>query len=101
MANQNIGLYEIGNQNEFESYIATNHIIDIIEIVLNCVVICFVIRIQRQEPQVVIVNQSPPQPQPQPQPKPQRVNIQMTYVVRQTEITTNRYIHPVDTYGGP
>jgi hypothetical protein len=99
--NHNIGLYEIGNQNEFESYIATNYIIDIIEIVLNCVVVCFVIRIQRPEPQVVIVNQSPPQPQPHTQPIPQRVNIQMTYVVRQTEITTNRYIHPVDTYGGP
>ena len=103
IANQNIGLYEIGNQNEFESYIAMNLIIDIIEIVLNCVVICFVIRIQRPEPQVVIVNQTPPQPQPQPQPQPipQGINIQITNVVRQTEIASNRYIQPIDTYGGP
>ena len=96
--NNNIGLYEVGHQNEFESLTAYNYIIDIIEIVLNCIVICFVIRIQRKEPQVVVVSQ--PSPQPQPEPMPQGINIQINTVVRQTEITSNRYVHPLDTYGG-
>jgi len=96
--NNNIGLYEVGHQNEFESRIAQNYIIDIIEIVLNSIVICFVIRIQRKEPQVVVVSQ--PSPQPQPEPMPQGINIQINTVVRQTEITSNRYVHPLDTYGG-
>ena len=97
--NNNIGLYEIGNQNEFEVYIVYNYIIDITQIVLNSVVICFVIRIQRKEPQVVVVTQPQPQPQPEPIPQPQSINIQITNVVRRTELTSNRYIHPLDTYG--
>ena len=96
--NNNIGLYEIGNQNEFESSTAENYIIDITEIVLNSIVICFVIRIQRKEPQVVVVSQ--PSPQPQPEPIPQGINIQINAVVRQTEITSNRYIHPLDAFQG-
>ena len=96
--NNNIGLYEVGHQNEFESHTAYNYIIDITEIVLNSIVICFVIRIQRKEPQVVVVSQ--PSPQPQPEPIPQGINIQINTVVRQTEITSNRYVHPLDTYGG-
>ena len=99
--NNNIGLYEIGNQNEFEVYIVYNYIIDITQIVLNSVVICFVIRIQRKEPQVVVVTQPQPQPQPEPIPQPQSINIQITNVVRQNEIASNRYIYPQDTYRGP
>jgi hypothetical protein len=96
--NENIGLYEIGNQNEFTSYSVTNFIIDITEIVLNCVVICFVIRIQRKEPQVVVVNQHPPQSMPQ----SPGINIKINNVVSQSGITSNRYIHPLDRdiYGG-
>lgn len=89
---------KLGNQNEFESRTAYNYIIDITEIVLNSIVICFVIRIQRKEPQVVVVSQ--PSPQPQPEPIPQGINIQINTVMRQTEITSNRYVHPLDTYGG-
>ena len=97
--NHNIGLYEIGNQNEFDSYTAVNYIIDITQIVLNSVVICFVIRIQRKEPQVVVVTQPHPQPQPEPMLQPVGINIQINNDVRRTEITSNRYIHPLDTYG--
>jgi len=96
--NNNIGLYEIGNQNEFESYTAVNYIIDIVEIVLNCVVICFIIRMQRQTPKVVLVNQPQPQPQPQPQymypPQQPAINININNVVGQDQITSNRYIQP-------
>ena len=98
--NNNIGLYEIGNQNEFESSTAENYIIDITEIVLNSIVICFVIRIQRDKPQIVVITQPPAQPQPEPQSEPQGINIQINAVVRQTEITSNRYIHPLDAFQG-
>ena len=96
--NQNIGLYEIGHQNEFEKYTADNYIIDTIEIVLNCIVICFIIRIQREEPKVVIVNQPKPQPQPQYMYPPQQpeINININNVMGQTQSTSNRYVHPLD-----
>ena len=42
-----IGLYEDGKQNEFEQRTAINYIIDIVNIVLNSVAICFVLRIKR------------------------------------------------------
>ena len=98
--NNNIGLYEVGHQNEFESHTAYNYIIDITEIVLNSIVICFVIRIQRDKPQIVVITQPPAQPQPEPQSEPQGINIQINAVVRQTEITSNRYIHPLDAFQG-
>ena len=99
--NKNIGLYEIGNQNEFTSYSVTNFIIDITEIVLNCVVICFVIRLQRpQSKEVVVVNQpQPPQPIYMPMPQPVGLNIQINNVVSQNT-ATNRNIYPPGTYGG-
>jgi len=100
--NQNIGLYEIGNQNEFESYTAMNYIIDIAEIVLNCVVICFIIRIQREDQKVVIVTQPQPPPQPQymhPSQQPE-INININNVMGQTQSTSNRYVHPLDTFQG-
>ena len=46
-ANDDIGLYEDGEQNAFEENIAINYILDIIEIVLYGISICFVIRIRR------------------------------------------------------
>jgi hypothetical protein len=96
--NHNIGLYEIGNQNEFEHLIAHNYIIDIAQIVLNSIIICFVIRILMEKPQVTVITQPPPEPKPQ----SQGINIQINNVVRQSEITSNRDIHPLDRdiYGG-
>jgi len=104
--NSNIGLYELGHINEFEDYNVPNLIIDIAEIVLNCVSICFVIRIQRKEPQITVVNQPQPQPQPQyiypPQYPPQQpaINININNVVGQTQSTSNLIGQPQYTYQG-
>ena len=49
-ANDNIELYEEGEQNAFEAKIAINYIFDIIEIVLYGISICFVLRIKRPPP---------------------------------------------------
>lgn len=46
-ANDHIGLYEDGRQNQFEEHTAINYIIDIINITLNSIAICFVLRIKR------------------------------------------------------
>ena len=54
-ANISIGLYEDGNQNEFEKKIADNYIIDITEIVLYSIEICFAIRLQRIVNQIEIL----------------------------------------------
>ena len=70
-ANMGIGLYEDGKQNEFEERIAINYIIDIFNIVLNSIVICFVLRIngslnqdlatiQKKVQPYGIIYQSPP-----------------------------------------
>ena len=61
-ANQDIGLYEDGEQNAFEEKIAINYIFDIIEIVLYSIEICFIIRIKRPAPPPPIIVQPPPQP---------------------------------------
>ena len=61
-ANQDIGLYEDGEQNAFEEKIAINYIFDIIEIVLYSIEICFIIRIKRPAPPAPIIVQRPPQP---------------------------------------
>ena len=45
--NDDIGLYEEGNQNSFESKIAVNYIIDITEIVLYSIEICFGLRFKK------------------------------------------------------
>ena len=55
-ANDDIGLYEDGEQNAFEEKIAINYIFDIIEIVLYGISICFVLRIKRD------LNRPPPTP---------------------------------------
>ena len=97
-ANDNIGLYEIGNQNEFEVYIVYNYIIDITQIVLNSVVIGFVIRLQMKKPEIIIEPQSQTQTQTQPQPQPQTnfvsVKISQTQIVK----NNNLYTHPLDGY---
>ena len=62
-ANQDIGLYEDGEQNAFEEKIAINYIFDIIEIVLYSIEICFIIRIKRPAPPPPIIVQPPPQPE--------------------------------------
>ena len=87
-ANDDIGLYEDGEQNAFEEKIAINYIFDIGEIVLYGISICFVLRIKRDLnrpppspnniqttlPRVNITpvtNQNPPPPQnPYPRPQP-------------------------------
>lgn len=46
-ANMDIGLYEDGRQNEFEERTVINYIIDIFNIILNGIAICFVLRIKR------------------------------------------------------
>ena len=87
-ANDDIGLYEDGEQNAFEEKIAINYIFDIGEIVLYGISICFVLRIKRDlnrpppspnniqntRPRVNITpvtNQNPPPPQnPYPRPQP-------------------------------
>ena len=87
-ANDDIGLYEDGEQNAFEEKIAINYIFDIGEIVLYGISICFVLRIKRDlnrpppspnniqttSPRVNIIPvtiQNPPPPQnPYPRPQP-------------------------------
>ena len=99
-SNSNIGLYEIGNINEFDDYNVPNEIIDIAQIVLNGVVICFVVRIQKSEPKEVVVVQHI---QPQPIPPPQVVGVQITtqtrIVSRQVDIErANNYVHPLEAF---
>lgn len=65
-ANMDIGLYVDTEQNEFEGNIAINYIIDIIEIVLYSIEICFIVRLKRSI-------ENPPSPSPPPQPKEQTI----------------------------
>ena len=72
-ANNDIGLYEDGEQNAFEENIAINYILDIIEIVLYGISICFVIRIRRafNRPPPTSIKEKPQQNPIQPrQPQP-------------------------------
>lgn len=93
--NQNIGLYEVGNQNEFEFNTALNYILDIIIIVLTCIVICFVIRLQRPPTKEVVPVPVPvPVPVRQPPPQPE---VRVAYVGQIISVgTTQRYIHPLE-----
>lgn len=74
-ANDDIGLYEDGNQNSFEEKIAINYIIDIIEIVLYGIEICFAVRLKT----IFVVIEPPPPPPPTvihvPKSPPERVVI--------------------------
>ena len=67
--NMDIGFYPDTDQNSFDSIIAVNYIIDISEIVLYSIEICFIVRIKRivekpPQTQQTIVIQKPPQPLP-------------------------------------
>ena len=101
-ANQDIGLYEDGAQNAFESRIAVNYIFDIIEIVLFAIKICFVLRLKRginQPKQVnIIVHQNIQRPQP---------IIQINNTIQTRHIIysqvsqyrqSNNYDHPLDGF---
>ena len=61
-ANDNIGLFEDGKQNAFEEKVIDTVILDIIQIVLYCIEICFIIRIKRPAPPPPIIVQPPPKP---------------------------------------
>ena len=61
-ANDDIGLFEEGKQNTFEEKVIDTVILDIIQIVLYCIEICFIIRIKRPAPPPPIIVQPPPQP---------------------------------------
>ena len=62
-ANDDIGLFEDGKQNAFEEKVIDTVILDIIQIVLYCIEICFIIRIKRPAPPPPIIVQPPPQPE--------------------------------------
>ena len=61
-ANDDIGLFEDGKQNAFEEKVIDTVILDIIQIVLYCIEICFIIRIKRPAPPPPIIVQPPPPP---------------------------------------
>ena len=61
-ANDDIGLFEEGKQNTFEEKVIDTVILDIIQIVLYCIEICFIIRIKRPAPPPPIIVQPPPPP---------------------------------------
>ena len=61
-ANDDIGLFEDGKQNAFEEKVIDTVILDIIQIVLYCIEICFIIRIKRPAPPPPIIVQPPPKP---------------------------------------
>ena len=73
--NNDIGLYEEGNQNQFEEYTAINYIFDIVNIVLNSIGIGFILRMkiflrgrtpQNNKPKVIIEKPPPIQRNPYP-----------------------------------
>ena len=79
-ANMDIGIYVDTTQDQFEEYIAINYIIDITEIVLYSIEICFIIRIKRdvEKPRPIrdsskdniLVRETAPVPPPQIGPGP-------------------------------
>ena len=103
-ANQDIGLYDDSQQNSFESNIAVNYIIDIIEIVLYGIEICFIIRLKREivtkypTPAIIQVPKSRDQiiNVPRQDPPQQEIMIQQVRVTQQ--IVNVQNIHPLDAY---
>ena len=103
-ANQDIGLYDDSQQNSFESNIAVNYIIDIIEIVLYGIEICFIIRLKREivtkypTPAIFQVPKSRDQiiNVPRQDPPQQEIMIQQVRVTQQ--IVNVQNIHPLDAY---
>ena len=102
--NQDIGLYDDSQQNSFESNIAVNYIIDIIEIVLYGIEICFIIRLKREivtkypTPAIIQVPKSRDQiiNVPRQDPPQQEIMIQQVRVTQQ--IVNVQNIHPLDAY---
>ena len=107
-ANNGIGLYPDNDQNPFEEKIAFNYILDIIEIVLYGIEICFVLRlkniINRPSPRPVInkpVTQTTkvnPVPFPVVVQQSQQINIVNQEIRVTQQITENQRIHPMDVY---
>ena len=112
-ANMDIGLYEEGDQNPFEECIAINYVIDIAEIILFGLTICFTNRLKRMVNQIQI--QSPrnntipyhqnynayPIQSIQPQNVPNQVQVQVSSVrvVQETITIRNNDVyqtHPLD-----
>ncbi len=101
--NDQIGLYDDSEQNSFESNIAVNYIIDIIEIVLYSIEVCFIIRLKREitnqystpvfnqiaQPNVQPSNQVDYQSAP-----PQQVVVGQVRVTQQ--IVSLQRMHPLD-----
>lgn len=97
-ANMEIGLYDNTDQNQFEERIAINYIIDITEIVLLSIEICFVLRIKKYSPpptRNVIIRQPPPPP-------PVVVAVNKEVVMKEYIIagqpTSNQKLHPLDNF---
>ena len=121
-ANDDIGLYEDGEQNAFEEKIAINYIFDIGEIVLYGISICFVLRIKRDlnrpppspnnnqktPPRVnitpvTIQNPPPPQnpyPRPQPNGRPRLQPIRVEMIQRQVRIIQVEQVNSVQQLDG-
>ena len=114
-ANMQIGLYDDNDQNAFESNIAVNYIIDIIEIVLYGIEVCFILRLKRAiiahfSTPLPVVNQNPPPPpqmlinvqqsgrRPQPYQAPQRIEVRQVRITQQ--LVSMQSFHPLDAdYG--
>ena len=102
--NKQIGLYDDSEQNSFESNIAYNYIIDIIEIVLYGIEVCFIIRLKREivtkypTPAIIQVPKSRDQiiNVPRQDPPQQEIMIQQVRVTQQ--IVNVQNIHPLDAY---
>ena len=121
-ANDDIGLYEDGEQNAFEEKIAINYIFDIGEIVLYGISICFVLRIKRdlnrpppspnniqtKRPRVnitpvTIQNPPPPQnpyPRPQPNGRPRLQPIRVEMIQRHIQIIQVEQVNSVQQLDG-
>ena len=121
-ANDDIGLYEDGEQNAFEEKIAINYIFDIGEIVLYGISICFVLRIKRdlnrpppspnniqtKRPRVnitpvTIQNPPPPQnpyPRPQPNGRPRLQPIRVEMIQRHIQIMQVEQVNSVQQLDG-
>jgi hypothetical protein len=121
-ANDDIGLYEDGEQNAFEEKIAINYIFDIGEIVLYGISICFVLRIKRDlnrpppspnntqktRPRVnitpvTIQNPPPPQnpyPRPQPNGRPRLQPIRVEMIQRHIQIIQVEQVNSVQQLDG-
>ena len=108
--NDQIGLYDDSEQNSFESNIAVNYIIDIIEIVLYGIEVCFIIRLKRgitAQFSTPVNNQVLPSinhirnvPQPSQNPyqmsRPQQIEVRQVRVTKQ--IVSIQRMHPLDDY---